>query len=111
MPAVRRSIAAARNVAIVEPKQHAEIGLADAHRVRQHGLEHGLQLAGRTADDLQHVGGRGLLLEDSVSSLVRACTSSNRRTFSIAITAWSAKVVTKFDLLVGEWSHRLARQK
>ena len=30
---------------------------------------------------------------DSVSSLVRACTSSNRRTFSIAITAWSANVV------------------
>ena len=31
---------------------------------------------------------------DSVSSRVRACTSSNSRTFSIAITAWSAKVVT-----------------
>ena len=27
-------------------------------------------------------------------SRVRACTSSNRRTFSIAITAWSANVVT-----------------
>ena len=27
----------------------AELGLADAHRVRQHGLEHRLQLAGRTA--------------------------------------------------------------
>ena len=30
----------------------------------------------------------------SLSSLVRACTSSNSRTFSMAITAWSAKVVT-----------------
>ena len=30
----------------------------------------------------------------SDSSRVRACTSSNSRTFSIAITAWSAKVVT-----------------
>ena len=29
----------------------------------------------------------------SLSSSVRACTSSNSRTFSIAITAWSAKVV------------------
>ena len=28
----------------------------------------------------------------SDSSRVRACTSSNSRTFSIAITAWSAKV-------------------
>ena len=31
---------------------------------------------------------------DSDSSPVRARTSSNSRTFSIAITAWSAKVVT-----------------
>ena len=29
---------------------------------------------------------------DSVSSFVRACTSSKSRTFSMAITAWSAKV-------------------
>ena len=31
---------------------------------------------------------------DSVSSRARACTSSNSRTFSIAIAAWSAKVLT-----------------
>src|SRR5262249_47202786 len=31
----------------------------------------------------------------SDTSRVRACTSSNSRTFSIAITAWSAKVVTR----------------
>ena len=31
---------------------------------------------------------------DSVSSAVLACTSSNSRVFSMAITAWSAKVVT-----------------
>ena len=30
---------------------------------------------------------------DSCSSRVRACTSSKSRAFSIAITAWSAKVV------------------
>ena len=29
---------------------------------------------------------------DSVNSRVRACTSSNSRVFSMAITAWSAKV-------------------
>ena len=45
---------------------------------------------------------------DCVSSRVRACTSSNSRTFSIAITAWSAKVVDQLDLLVGERSHRPA---
>ena len=31
---------------------------------------------------------------DSVSSRVRCCSASNSRTFSMAITAWSAKVVT-----------------
>jgi hypothetical protein len=35
-----------------------ELGLADAHRLRQHGLEYRLQLARRTADDLQHLRGR-----------------------------------------------------
>ena len=35
---------------------------------------------------------------EAASSRVRACTSSNRRTFSIAMTAWSAKVCTNFDL-------------
>ncbi len=31
---------------------------------------------------------------DSLSSLVRCCSASNSRTFSMAITAWSAKVAT-----------------
>ena len=31
---------------------------------------------------------------DSCNSRVRACTSSNRRAFSMAITAWSANVET-----------------
>jgi hypothetical protein len=43
--------------------QVAEIGLADAGCVLQHGLEHRLELAGRSADDLEHLGGRGLLLQ------------------------------------------------
>src|SRR5499426_2926839 len=36
------------------------------------------------------------------SSRVRACTSSKRRVFSIAMTAWSAKVLTSS---IGEWAH------
>src|SRR5215467_287744 len=53
---------------------------------------------------LHHVGGGGLLLEGfaqllrtrgrPTDNLEHACTSSNSRTFSIAITAWSAKVST-----------------
>ena len=44
-------------------KQGAELGLADARRVLQHGLEHGLQLAGRAADDTQDLRRRRLLLQ------------------------------------------------
>ena len=57
-------------------------------------IEHRLQIERRAADDLEHVGGRGLLLQRFAEIAVRACTSSNSRTFSIAITAWSAKVVS-----------------
>ena len=45
---------------------------------------------------------------NSESSRVRACTSSNSRTFSMAITAWSAKVCDQLDLFVGEWFQRVA---
>ena len=48
---------------VIVTVHHTELGLADACRVLQHGLEHRLQLARRTADDLQHLGGRGLLLQ------------------------------------------------
>ena len=48
---------------------------------------------------------------DSVSSAVRACTSSNSRVFSMAITAWSAKVVHELNLLVAERLHDLANQR
>ena len=47
---------------------------------------------------------------DSVSSRVRACTSSNSRAFSIAITAWSAKVVTSSICLSVKGSYRRAVQ-
>ena len=43
--------------------QSAEICPANAHRVFQHDLEYRLQLTRRTADDLEHVGGGDLLLE------------------------------------------------
>src|SRR5262249_30988475 len=48
---------------ILESKQNAKIGLADTNRIRQHGLEHGLKLAGGTADDPEDLRGRRLLLQ------------------------------------------------
>src|SRR5215470_15269332 len=52
--------------------QHAELGRADANRVREHGLEHRLQLAGRAGDHLQDLGAGRLLLE-RLGELARAC--------------------------------------
>ena len=74
--------------------QHAEGGFADAHRVLQHGLEHRLQLAGRLEITCSTSEVAVCCSNASESSRVRACTSSNSRAFSIAITAWSAKVVS-----------------
>ena len=50
----------------------------------------------------EHVGGGGLLLQRSSRS------SLSSRAFSIAMTAWSAKVVDQLDLLVGERPDLLA---
>jgi hypothetical protein len=42
-------------------RQRVAFSLAGPRSARQHGLEHGLQLAGRTRDDAQHFRGRWLL--------------------------------------------------
>ena len=49
--------------AALEAIQLAELRLADADRVLEHGLEHGLKLAWRRTDDLQDIGRRRLLLQ------------------------------------------------
>ena len=67
-------------------------GLADASRVLQHGFEHRLQLAGRADDDLEHLGGRGLLL--SIGEIVVRASSLSSRVFSMAMTACAAKFCT-----------------
>src|SRR5262249_21578873 len=45
-------------------KEHvAELGATEPRGVRQHGLEHGFELAGRAGDHLQDLGAGRLLLE------------------------------------------------
>ncbi len=39
------------------------VGLAQPCRRLERGLEHRLQIEGRAADDLEHIGGGGLLLQ------------------------------------------------
>ena len=41
----------------------AKLGIADADGILQHGCEHRLKIARRTADDLQHLRRRRLLLQ------------------------------------------------
>ena len=48
--------------AIVEEHEIAEVCLANAYRVLEDRPEHRPELAGRTADYLQHLGGRSLPL-------------------------------------------------
>src|SRR5262249_51164598 len=45
----------------------AEFSTADTHRIFQHSFKYPLQFAGRLADDLQHFGGGGLLLQRLVA--------------------------------------------
>src|SRR5262245_56239687 len=52
----------AKHISVAEV-QLAELGPTNPCRVLQHGLEYRLQLARRTANDLQHAGSRGLPLK------------------------------------------------
>ena len=49
--------------ASVEAEHDSKLGIANARGLFQHGLEHGLKLAWRTADHLEHFRGRCLLLQ------------------------------------------------
>ena len=51
------------NAAIRYEKHLPELGLADAHSIIEHGLQHRLKFAGRGADDTKNVRRRGLLLQ------------------------------------------------
>ena len=48
-------------------QQAAEIGRAEIMCLLQHRVEHRREVAGRGIDDLQHLGGRGLLLQRLVT--------------------------------------------
>ena len=75
-----------KTFAVIE-QDVAELGLADAHGVREHRLEDRLHVAGRGADDLEHLGGGSLLLQRFERSSVRWRNSLSSRVFSMAMTA------------------------
>ena len=86
----------------------AELGLADARRVLQHGLEHRLQIAGRAGDDLEHLGGRGLLLQ-RLGKIVGALAQLVEQPRVLdGDDGLGGEVLHQLDLLVGEWLDLLA---
>ena len=80
-------IAAARNPPSSTSQRKPNSASQIAGGVFQHGLKDRLQLTRRGTDDAQYVRGRRLLLQ-------RLAHSLSSRVFSMAMTAWAAKVLT-----------------
>ena len=76
----------------VEAKDERPLGLAQPDRVIDERLEHRLKIEGGPPDHLEELGRRRLLLQGDPQLALRACSSVNSRTFSMAMTAWSVKV-------------------
>ena len=68
------------------------LGAAEPRRGVHDTLQDGLQLELGSADDAKYLRRRGLLLQRFGEFAVRCCSASNSRAFSMAMTAWSAKV-------------------
>ena len=72
-----------------------KFGFANAHRILQHGFENRLQFARRTADDLEHVRGRGLLLQRFAQLVEQPRVLDGD-------DGLCGEILDQFDLLVGE---------
>ena len=71
------------------------IGIAEPRRQLDQRVEHDLQIEGRAADDLEHVGGGGLLLQQ-FPQLVEQAGILDRDHGLVG------EVLDQLDLLVGE---------
>jgi hypothetical protein len=76
-------------------------GLTLARRVRQHGVEGGLQLARRTGNDTQHFRSRRLLLQRFAQLVEQARILDGD-------DGLSRKILEQRDLFVAEWANFLA---
>ena len=88
----------------------SKLGVANACRILQHGCEHRLEIAGRAADDLEHLRRRRLLLQrfgevgGALAQLVQQPRILN------GDDGLGGKVRDQLDLLVGEGTNFLAGQ-
>ena len=95
------------SISFGEP-QDTELGAADANRILQHGLEHGLQLAGRGRDDLQHLRGRGLLLQRLGEIVGAPAQLVEQPRVLDGDDGLVSEAADQFNLAVSEWPHLLA---
>ena len=72
--------------------QHHVIDPTNPRGALDDGVEHRLHVRRRAADDTEHSARCRLMLQRLAQFRVALLSSLNSRTFSIAITAWSAKV-------------------
>ena len=83
--------------------ERAERRSAQSHRVFQHRIEHRRQIAGRSVDHLQHLGGRGLLLQRLALLGHQPCVLDRDHRLI-------GEGADEFDLPVGERLDPLARE-
>src|SRR5262249_3813348 len=94
----------------VKAEQQAELGLANAKRVFQHGIENRLQISRRRADDTQDLRGRCLLLQ-RLAQLARALLLGLEQAYILdGDHGLVGERTQQFDLLVGEGTHCLATE-
>ena len=79
------------NVPLAE-SQHHVIDPTNPRGALDDGVKHRLHVGRRAADDAEHLGRRRLMLQGLAQFCVALLSSLNSRTFSMAMTAWSAKV-------------------
>ena len=87
------------NVPFAESQRHI-IDPANPRGALDDCIEHRLHVRRRAADDAEHFRGCRLMLQRLAQFRVAFLSSLNNRTFSIAMTAWSAKVLSSADLLL-----------
>ena len=85
----------------VPSSKGAELRLAQPDRLFEHRLEHRREIAGRGVDHLQHLGGRGLLLQ-------RLLLLGQQPRILHRDHRLGGEVFQQSDLLVGEGTHLLA---
>ena len=74
------------NVTLTE-SQHHVIDPANPSGALDDCVEDRLHVRRRAADDAEHLGGCGLMLQGLAQFLLRSPSSLNKRTFSMAMTA------------------------